>query len=264
MWGIEELDLAEYLNRVGVDASQASLHRLHRAHTGAIPFENIDVYLGKGAPLDLPSIQAKLTGRQRGGYCYEHALLFAAALERLGFSVTRQLARIRMGSEQVRARTHGMLLVESEGSRWLADVGFGGEGLLEPIRFADGATVTVGAWTWRLVVQSGRTWVLQSLHADGWFDLYSFQEEDTYPADYTAANHVTSTLPTSPFVTQAIAQRTAPDIRHTLRNGELTVSTATGVESRVATPAEVPAILADVFGIHLTETEAKEVAALAG
>ena len=46
-----------------------------------IPFENLDVLLGRPIRIDLASIQAKLVAASRGGYCFEHARLFAAVLD---------------------------------------------------------------------------------------------------------------------------------------------------------------------------------------
>ena len=87
-WDIGLLDLPAYLRRIGHDAAgapgAATLAALHRAHVATIPFENLDIPLGRGIAVDLESVQAKLVARRRGGYCYEHGLLFAAALERLG------------------------------------------------------------------------------------------------------------------------------------------------------------------------------------
>jgi N-hydroxyarylamine O-acetyltransferase len=81
-WEIERLDLDAYLRRVGHVGDTAptaqTLAALHRAHLAAIPFENLDVVLGRGIAVDVDSVQAKLVERRRGGYCYEHGVLFAA------------------------------------------------------------------------------------------------------------------------------------------------------------------------------------------
>jgi N-hydroxyarylamine O-acetyltransferase len=45
----------------------------------------------------------------------------------------------------------------------------------------------------------GDVHVLQTLHNDGWFDLYTFTLEAQFPIDYVVANHDTSTHPRSPF-----------------------------------------------------------------
>ena len=73
-----------YLARVGLDGSDTSLETLCRAHVQTIPYENLDVRLGREIRLDVDSLVAKLVDGGRGGYCYEHNTLFAAVLEELG------------------------------------------------------------------------------------------------------------------------------------------------------------------------------------
>ena len=67
----------------------SALAGLHLAHATHIPFENLDVLLGRPIRLDLASLLAKLVAGGRGGYCFEHNLLFASVLQTLGFSVSR-------------------------------------------------------------------------------------------------------------------------------------------------------------------------------
>src|SRR5688500_1067883 len=97
--GSAELDLAAYLARVGLATAPAptaaGLAELHLAHATHIPFENLDVLLGKPIRLDLASLQQKLVRDRRGGYCFEQNLLFAAVLEAVGFRVSRLAARVR-------------------------------------------------------------------------------------------------------------------------------------------------------------------------
>ena len=153
-WGADRLDLSAYLHRIGydrpLDATAETLRALHQAHVATIPFENLDVVFGNAVHVDMDSLQGKLVLRSRGGYCFEHNLLFAAVLDQAGFRVTRLAGRVHMGTDRPRPRTHMLLRVEADGKEWLADVGFGGEGLLEPLPLADGATARQGDWTYRL------------------------------------------------------------------------------------------------------------------
>ena len=203
-WAIDLLDVDAYLERVGYHGDLAptvgTLRRLHRAHVAAIPFENLDVVLGGGVSLEMGAMQDKLLRRGRGGYCYEHNLLFAALLQRIGFAVSRLTARIRMGSDGPRESGHMMLRVEAEGRPWLADVGFGGQRLMEPVLLEDGATSQQGGWTYRLNREGAGSWVLRVWRPGGWFDLYGFTLEPRHHGDYVVYNHYTSTSPDSPFV----------------------------------------------------------------
>jgi N-hydroxyarylamine O-acetyltransferase len=162
---------SSYLRRIEFEgdlrADLATLDALHLAHATHIPFENLDVLLRRPIRLDLDSLHAKLVGGRRGGYCFEHNLLFAAALEKIGFAVTRLAGRVRYGSTVPRPRTHTLLSVEVDGTRWLADVGFGAEGLLLPVPMADASTRQF-AWTYRIVGQPGRSLCNRCARQAGW------------------------------------------------------------------------------------------------
>ncbi|MEV0383589.1 arylamine N-acetyltransferase [Nonomuraea sp. NPDC050643] len=243
-WDIEKLDLDAYLTRIGLAGpfapSTATLRAVHLAHVRSIPFENLDVVLGRGVALDLGSVQDKLVTGGRGGYCHEHNLLLAAALERLGFPVTRHLARIRLGRSHL-PRGHAMLTVRAEGRTWLADVGFGGDGLVEPLPFEEGAELESGPWRWRLG-RDGDFWVL---HA-GETELYAFRpDEPHYPSDFEVANFYVSRSPHSPFVRHVLAQRTTADAR--IRLEERTFPAA----------GDLARWLRDELGIEITDQDAQ-------
>lgn len=264
-WQVERLDLDAYLERIGLDAAPPptpkGLRHLHRAHALAIPFENLDILLGRGIDLDLDAIQAKLVGRRRGGYCYEHNLLFSAALERLGFGVLRLAARVRMGAQGIRPRSHMLMQVEAEGIAWLADVGFGGEGLVDPMPFADGAvTAIAGGWNHELASESDSEWVLRSLHPDGWFDLYAIGPEPQRHVDYEVASWYVSTFPRSPFVTTLIAQRSTPEMRLTLTERRLVETRPDGTETVTDLDGSSLAdALRERFSIPLDDEEAARI-----
>jgi N-hydroxyarylamine O-acetyltransferase len=137
-----------------------------------------------------------------------------------------------------------------EDSPWLADVGFGGDGLLEPLRLVEGREARQAAWTYRLMREDD-TWVLQSRRGDGWFDLYSFTREPQYPVDYEVANYFTATHPDSIFRKMLTAQRTTPEARYVLRNRTFTVQRAGGVSERTLTSDdELRGVLAETFGLE--------------
>src|SRR5690242_5432571 len=65
-----------YFKRIGWtgarEPSFATLAAIACHHPRAIPFENLDVLLGKPPQLDLSSLEHKLVAQRRGGYCFEH------------------------------------------------------------------------------------------------------------------------------------------------------------------------------------------------
>jgi N-hydroxyarylamine O-acetyltransferase len=237
-----------YLERVGLDGSDTSLETLCRAHVQSIPYENLDVRLGREIRLDVDSLVAKLVDARRGGYCYEHNTLFAAVLEELGYSVTRLLARVRMGDVvSPRPATHMVLRVDDQ----IVDVGFGSAVPLGPVPF-DGEA-TYGAWTWR----SSRTtspegedvWKVSLLD----LPMFTFADRAAHPVDYIAPNHFSSTHPLSIFTQFVIATRWREDGVQIGLNG------CTFKERRPdwsehdteIDPADLGSVLSEHFGIDL-------------
>ncbi|MER5884539.1 arylamine N-acetyltransferase [Streptomyces sp. NPDC001941] len=264
VWQGEELDLDAYLERIGFsgprDATLETLGRLQRAHTTSIPFENVHAALGTPLPTDLASVQERLVHRRRGGYCYEHVVLFAAALERLGFDVTGITGRITLGAPKVTPATHAMVVVRfpDDPRAWLCDVGFG-SGPTAPIELADGATLEADGWRYRLERRPGALvddWWLHQYGADGWIDRNRFVLVQQYPVDYRVGSHYVGTHPRSPFVTRLFAQRFTGAEHHQLDGTTWKVSTPGGVcVEKEVEPGQVGALLADTFDIHLDEDE---------
>ncbi len=251
---IAALDLDAYLRRIGYAGERrpsfAALEAMHLAHATTIPFENLDILLGRGVRLDMAALQAKLVAGRRGGYCFEQNLLFAAALERIGFGVARLGARVRYRAPALMPRTHMTLIVEAGGMRWLCDVGFGAEGLLKPVPFGSGEAARQSAWSYRVVPEEG-AWVLQSLREGSWLDLYAFTMEPQHHVDYVVANHFTSTHSESRFVRTLTAQLATPEARWMLRGMEIVEDRGERVTTRVLSGEEdLLSVLADTFGLH--------------
>jgi N-hydroxyarylamine O-acetyltransferase len=250
------IDLDAYLARIGHDGprgpTSAVLRAVQEAHATRIPFENLDLMLGRPIRVDLPAIEAKLVAARRGGYCFEHNLLLAAALSALGFEVTLLLARVRVDPPRVVPRTHLVLRVRpADAGDMIADAGFGADGLLHPVPLDAAETVTVGHWSWRLE-REGDIHVMRSARAGRWRDLYAFSLEPQLAVDVEVANHYVSTHPESRFLHTLTAQRMTRDARWTLRNRELIVDRGTSLETRaLASRADVLRTLAREFGLPL-------------
>jgi N-hydroxyarylamine O-acetyltransferase len=258
-WQIDHLDVDLYLRRIGyhgpLAADEETLAALHRAHIAAIPFENLDVMLGRSIAVDLPSVQDKLVIRRRGGYCYEHGVLFGAVLQRLGYRVDRLLARTGDPVEHPRPRSHLVLRVGAGERNWLADVGFG-SGLLEPLPLTTGEPSRQGAWEYRLALGEDGAWRLGEGVDEVWKTLLTFTEEPQYPVDVEVANYNTATNPSSPFVQRCILVcKDATSIR-SLHGREFTLERP-GQEPRrrQLSDAEFAAALSAEFGLTLATGE---------
>ena len=266
-------DLAAYLARIGVKAAPsadvAGLEQVQRHHRLTIPFENLDVRLGRAISLDPDHVFDKLVLRSRGGYCFEQNQLFLRALHALGFEARPLLARVWLRAQEPPPRTHTLNLVTIDGEPWIADAGFGGS-YSPPMRLAEGAEVTApdGA-RFRLLRSQDHGWMLERRgdHAttdgraspdDSWQPQYSFTLEPVFPADLELSNHWTSTRQDTRFTTFAVVSLCLPsgfatltDRHYTRRNGDQ------HVEADIESAKAYRLRLNFVFGIALDEVEAE-------
>lgn len=268
------LDLPAYLARIGLPAGTASdaegLQQVQRAHRLAIPFENLDVALGRPIAIDSGAVFAKLVTSRRGGFCFEHNRLFGDALAALGFAARPLLARVWLGATDVPPLTHCLSLVTVDGQEWIADAGFGAS--YDPVMpLVDGANATApdGA-RFRLTRDDARGWVLDRdgppgatdgrAAEPGWQRQYSFTTAPVVDADLALGSHWAATHPDSRFVRHRIVSLVLPhgfasliDRRYRRRAGD------TEAASEIADPRVYRLRLSLMFGIDLT---AEEVAAL--
>ena len=251
-------DLNSYFQRIGYagprTATLDTLRALHLHHAQAIAFENLDPLCGRPVRLDLPSLEQKLVHGSRGGYCFEHNLLFSHVLRELGFNVTGLAARVLWNAPEsaIRPRGHMLLRVDLPNGAYIADVGFGGLTLTGPLRLVTDVAQTTPHEPFRLIGADG-DFVLQALLRDTWRPLYRFDLQQQFPADYEVTSWYLSNHPESHFVRNLMAARPAPDRRYGLFNNQLTVHHLDGnTEQRtLRSAAEIRATLETCFGLRL-------------
>lgn len=255
------LDLGAYFGRINygghAEPSLEVLQDLMTAHTGSIPFENLDPLMG--VPVDDLSPEAltdKLVYRRRGGYCYEQNGLMGYALTEIGFRVRRLAGRVvwmQPPDAPLGAQTHTVLAVTFPGSQgsFLVDVGFGGQTLTSPIRLQTGNTQQTTHEPYRLN-DRGDGLVLQALVRDEWQPLYVFGTQTVPLIDLTVGSWYVSTHPSSIFVTGLTVALTTDDARYNLAGANLTIHRADGSEKiRLDDAAAVVDTLGERFGIDV-------------
>jgi N-hydroxyarylamine O-acetyltransferase len=269
--GREAFDLDRYLARIGYSgtprADLGTLRILTERHPAAIPFEAVDVLLGRPVDLSPGAIQRKLVDGGRGGYCFEQNGLLKQALEAVGFAVEGLIARVLWmlpPDTPPTPLTHMALRVTIDGERWLADVGFGACVAGVPLRFdAAGTEQPTRHETFRLLPRGAWT-LLEAQLPDGWHPLYMLSPESALAADYIAANWYTSTHPASGFRQELRVARTTPERRTTLMDNRLTVRhSAGGMERRFLDEHEIADALVATFGLRLDADSAREAATIA-
>lgn len=255
-------DLTAYLDRIAYTGPRRpdlpTLRVVIAAHATSIPFENIDVLLGRGIRLDTASLMGKLVRGGRGGYCFEHNTLLQHALRALGFTVEGFAARVLWGRPEgdPTNRSHMLLRVSLPEGDFLADVGFGGLTLTAPLRFEIGLEQQTPHEPHRLVAIEGETELQARLDGE-WVRLYHFLKLLQLPIDYEAANWFCATHPESLFTNHLLMARPEPDRRYALFDREFTMRYRDGrVEKRILTnAADLADVLRSCFRIAPSEAE---------
>lgn len=261
-----DLDLDAYFARIGWGSESRptfeTLAGLLHAHTGAIPFENLDVLLGRPVRLDLEGLQDKLVRQRRGGYCFEHATLFAAVLTRLGFTPTTHAARVVVARPKEESpRGHMFLTVTVDGERYVVDPGFAAYTSRQPLPLRPGHPDGNAP---HVLTHENSRWTLHARRdgalVPGW--ITTLDEE--YPVDFEMANHWTATCPSSPFRHIMMMSAATRDGRVNVMNRDVTVIGPDGAAKKELTDRRaLRTLLADHFGFDLPEAEALVVPAIA-
>lgn len=253
------LSIPAYLERIAyhgsIDPSVDTLRALHRAHLFAVPFENLDIELGRKIVLNEATLIRKVVDQRRGGFCYELNGSFAVLLRALGFSVTLLSARVaREKGGEGPEFDHLTLRVEFGGDPdggCLVDVGFG-DSFLDPLRLIAEAEQDDPAGAFRLK-RIGERMQLERLSAEGvWRRQYSFTLEPRELSDFAAMCHYHQTSPESHFTQNGICSRATPDGRLTLSGMKWIVSANGGrIEELLTSEDDRTRILREQFGIRL-------------
>lgn len=270
--GTDYVDLDAYFQRIGYDGPReptpSVLNDIVHAHVLTIPFENLDVLLGRTIRLDAASLQKKLVHDHRGGYCFEQNGLLLLVLEAMGFDVAPLSARVKLGYPrgEITPRTHLVVRIEMEECSWLADVGVGGLSPTAALRLELNSEQTTPHET-RRIVRDGDLTFHQALLAGEWEDVYQMTMEQMPLIDREVANWYTSTNPKSRFKNLLMVAKAAPNgVRLTMLNDEFSVRDASGKATKtpIRKQAEMLDLLAEHFGIELQESDRESLPLIRG
>jgi N-hydroxyarylamine O-acetyltransferase len=256
------MDIQTYLQRIkyrgATSASAANLRALHRAHMYSVPFENLDIHLGRPIELQRHLLYDKIILRRRGGFCYELNGLFAWLLEQLGFNVTLLSARdVHPAGGVGPEHDHLTLMVTcpADGTEtktpWLVDVGWG-DSFTEPLRLdRPGIEQQEGLRAYRIDQLDDYFFLWQRNYAGEWGRQYRFTLEPQAFTDFEATCRYHQTSPKSSFTQQRICSLATADGRVSLDDHRLIV-TEHGQRQEFAVDEEiVPSILEERFGMKL-------------
>jgi N-hydroxyarylamine O-acetyltransferase len=260
-------DVDAYLRRLRLShpgpPSLDSLFAMHRAHVTYVPYETLEIQLGRPTTVDpLASAERIIAGR--GGYCYHLNGAFALLLEALGYDVSRHVGGVFSGQRDAMPGGHMALTVRLPGAKlageeWLVDVGLG-DALYEPMPLRAGVS-RQGCFTYRLQRRPDGADGWRFWHADnaGSFTGMDFAASPV-PVDVFAPHHLRlSTSPSSLFVNVAqVGRRTATGIDF-VQGCFFRQVDASGLRKRLLTSAdEWFGVVREVFDMPLADVDAAQ------
>jgi len=238
--------LDAYLAKIGVDRPASldlpSLSKLHRAHLMTFTWEALDAFMGWPSSITPASAFAKMVGGRRGGWCYEMNGLFGAALDALGFRVTRlcggvdreKLGDIAMGN-------HLTLRVDLDDRPYLAEVGVA-DAIIEPVPLAVGP-ISQRGFDFSIMPADGG-WLRFNNHVRGIAKSFDFRPDHSDEAAMAATHGWLMQDPGSPFTNAPAVLRHTTDGYVALQNDCLRRVTANSLSEQRITSADH---LADTF-----------------
>jgi N-hydroxyarylamine O-acetyltransferase len=247
------MDIQRYLQRIHyhgpLEPTFQTLRALYVAHLLAVPFENLDIHLGKAIVLDEALLWTKIVEYRRGGFCYELNGLFALLLRALGFSVDMLSAAVANSNGGFGPEfDHLTLLVRLE-ENWLADVGFG-EAFRQPLLLQATVAQRQAMGSYKLE-REGESWLYQEWDG-GWKPAYRFTLQPHELSDFIPMCHYQQTSPESHFTQKRVCSLATRSGRITLSDQRL-ITTIDGERTeRLLTAEEYHTVLAEQFGIVLS------------
>lgn len=258
----EKVNLNAYFERIGFAGSIAptlqTLEQLHALHPAVIPFENLSPLMGETVLLDQQSLERKMLGDKRGGFCFEHNFLFMRILADLDYEVRPLLARVIWTNPDAISAppSHMLLLIDIKGVNYIADVGFGGLSLTAPLRLRADTEQATPHEIFRLT-GGDPDWTLEVRIGEEWRGVYVFTTAKVEEVDLWDISRDLSSNPASPFTLQLRASLSPAGRRLKLHNDHFTVQpTGEAAEKRVLTSVEdIRAVLTEQLGLVVPESE---------
>jgi N-hydroxyarylamine O-acetyltransferase len=259
---VTPVDVGGYLDRLGLSREPPGVEqlcRLHRAHVERVPYENLEIQLGRPTSVDPAESADRIVRSRRGGYCYHLNGAFSALLHELGYEVTRHLAGVQgaaadavcVNGNHMALTVRGLPHATCPGGEWLVDVGLG-SALHEPAPLAEGA-FRQGAFEYRLRASDAEpgAWRFDHDPRVG-FQGMDFRSEAAAVSEFAAMHEHLSTSLESGFVRVAVAQRRDADGVDELRGVVFRrLAPEPEFETTIESAADWYQALADVFGLAL-------------
>ena len=248
------INLDRCLKRIGysgpTEPTLYTLRALQMAFLLKVPFENLDIHLGRQIKLSSEHIYEKIVTRKRGGFCYECNILFFDLLKALGFQVEYLSARMVQGTTVGEEYDHMVILVALEHD-YLVDVG-NGQSCREPLRLDGTTRSTSEGYTYR-VGTHGKDYALYFQQANAeWMPRFLFSLTPRERSEFSAMCHYHQTSPDSIFTQHRLVTIATVEGRVTLTDMRLRITEGLETqESVLSSEGQYSETLERYFGIQI-------------
>ena len=224
---MKDPEITQYLNRIKLDDCNSNLEgltKLQEFHMENIPFENLDIVVGRKIKLDYQHLFDKIVSKKRGGYCFELNTLYAELLKSLGFFPRPVLGRVWISNpRKLPPRNHLAHLVDLDGKTYLTDVGFGGLITRIPLDINNASPISDKDGMVRIVPFADHQFMVTRQIEKGWENQYSFENVEVSEEDIYISNYYMSTNSRSHFYEHRFVGRNTEEGRIGLFNNKISI-----------------------------------------
>lgn len=224
---MNDQEITQYLSRIHLSEYKInleSLTQLQKHHLEYIPFENLDIVVGRAIDLEHNHLFSKVILQKRGGYCFELNTLYAKLLTAIGFSAKPVLGRVWLSNpNRTPPRNHLAYLVELQGKTYLTDVGFAGLTSKIPLDINESTPVNDNDGLMRVLKIADNEFMIQRHNEKEWTNLYSIENIEISEEDINISNYYMSTHPNSHLIHHKCVGRNTDQGRIGLFNNKLSV-----------------------------------------
>ncbi|PWT88955.1 MAG: acetyltransferase [Acidobacteria bacterium] len=250
------IDVETYLNRIGYrghpEPNLQTLAELQLLHLRTVPFENLDIHLGRQIVLDYDLLFDKVVRQRRGGFCYELNGTFGQLLSRLGFRVTMLSAGVAHETGGFGPDFDHMTLRVDLDEPWLVDVGFG-DSFQKPLRLKADIEQSDDRKMYRFLT-SNQEWILEEEGKP----QFKFTLKSRELSEFREMCDYHQTSPKSHFTQNRICSIATPAGRVSLSNLKLITTVGTSREEQIlSSQSEYDNVLQKYFGMRLNQTALK-------
>ena len=248
------MNVERILERIGYAGSTKvdidTVSALQRQFMFRVPFENLDIHLGRTIHLESEPVFDKIVTGHRGGFCFEVNEVFFRLLVGLGFSVTRAASTVLKNGGDAGAPhpfDHETVIVTIKGEQWLTDVGFG-HSALAPLKLDDEQPQQDEAGTFHLLRENGNYQLEWERQPGQWIALHRVDPAPRRWEEFVERCAYLQTANDSSFTRKRLCTLPTERGRVTLSGNHITLG---GGHEESVDETDYARVLSEQFGIFI-------------